>query len=74
MELITNIINSKDNITDFEEKFPFFAWECITIEFKDRNIDLVIKNELHMQILIRYLIILLNSFDSNKNSLDFLKN
>ena len=74
MELITNNINSKDSITNIEDKFPFFAWECITIEFKDRNIDLVIKNELHMQILIRYLIILLNSFDSNKNSLDFLKN
>jgi len=48
MELLTNIINSKDSITNGENQFPFFAWECLTIEFKDRNIDLVIKNELHM--------------------------
>jgi len=57
MELIINNINDNQKITNVEDKFPFFAWECITIEFKDRTVDLVIKNELHMQILIRFLII-----------------
>jgi len=56
MELIINHINDPC-LKTIESKFPFFAWECITIEFKDKNLDLVIKNELHMQILIRFLII-----------------
>lgn len=25
--------------------FPFFAWQCITLQFETRNIDLVIKDD-----------------------------
>ena len=74
MELIINKKGEdRESLLEIESNFPFFAWECISIEFGDRNVDLVIRNELHMQILIKFLIITLNTFDSNKNSLDFLK-
>ena len=58
---------------DVGKNLPLFNWECITIQLKRRDLDLVIKNELDMQILIKYLIVQLNTFDSNKNSIDFLK-
>ena len=46
MELIINSDTSdQSSVSKMEDQFPFFAWECITIEFKDRNLDLVIKNE-----------------------------
>jgi len=47
MELIKNKNgNDKEAIKTMEKRFPFFAWECISLEFKERNIDLVIRNEL----------------------------
>ena len=36
-------------------------------------IDLVIKDETDMQIFLKFLIIKLNTFDSNKNSMNFLR-
>jgi len=53
---------------------PFYAWECITIQLRKRDVDLVIHDEIDMQILIKFLIVYLNSFDSNKNSIQILKN
>ena len=34
---------------------------------------MVVRDEVDMQILIKFLIVYLNSFDSNKNSVQFLK-
>jgi len=46
MELIKNKKgNDKESIKIMEKRFPFFAWECISLEFKDKNIDIVIRNE-----------------------------
>lgn len=52
---------------------PFYAWECLTIQFKRRDLDIVIRDELQMEILIKFLITETNGFDGNRNSLDFLK-
>ena len=37
----------KHILTDFEnhKKMPFFSWECITLQLKGRDINLVFKNE-----------------------------
>jgi len=49
MELIINKKGEdRESLLEIESNFPFFAWECISIEFGDRNVDLVIRNELHM--------------------------
>lgn len=28
--------------------FPFFAWQCITLQFETRNLDFVIKDDREM--------------------------
>ena len=55
-------------LTADEKNYPFFPWECITIQLKHRDIDLVIKDEHHMRMVLRYLIYTLNSIDGNKDS------
>lgn len=52
--------------------FPFFAWQCLTLEMGGRNIDLVIKNDEDMTLLIRYLIQAMNTCDGKANSANFL--
>ena len=49
---------------------PFYAWECITIETKNRYIDLVIKDEDKMMYLIVYLI---NTLQKRKKNHFFSK-
>lgn len=51
-----------------EKNFPFFPWECITILLKDREIDLVIRNEENMKMFIRFLVYSLKTVDGNTNS------
>ena len=55
------------------DEIPFFAWECITIQFKCRYLDIVVKDELQMEILLKFLIMETNTFDSNRDSINFLK-
>ena len=47
---------------------PFYAWQCITIITKYREIDLVIQNEEHLILFIKYLIWQLESVDGIKKS------
>ena len=47
---------------------PFYSWQCISLELKDRCVDLVIKNEHNMDMFIRFLILSLNTIDGCKNS------
>jgi hypothetical protein len=44
---IGNIINNH---------MPYYAWQCLTIEMKDRDVDLVISNEKDMIAIISLLI------------------
>ena len=52
---------------------PYYAWECITIQLPDRNIDLVVREEIHMQLLLKVLILALDSFDSHAGSIRSLR-
>lgn len=68
-ELYGNEVSGAQNQAEIdramEEEFPFFTWECISVEFKSSNLDIVIKDELQMKIFIKFLIIHLNSFESS---------
>ena len=48
--------------------FPFYPWECITLQLKNRDLDLVIRNDDHMKCFIRFLIHVLNTVDGNRDS------
>lgn len=37
-------------------QFPFFSWQCLTLIFSTRTVDLVIKEDQKMDIILRYLV------------------
>ena len=53
--------------------FPFYAWQCVTIQLKHRDVDLVIPNEKSMNRLLFYLSYRLN-YKMNKNFGGMIKN
>ena len=58
--VLDRLIHSMKNSTkdkDIGKNLPLFNWECITIQLQRRDLDLVVKNELDMEILIKYLIV-----------------
>lgn len=64
-------------LCDTEEKpgkacaFPFFAWQCITLQIQGRAVDLVIKDENDMNVFLRFLVQALNTVDGTANSAQF---
>lgn len=48
--------------------FPFFAWQCLTLEFETRTVDLVIKDDRQMDILIRFLVQSLDTIDGRRGT------
>ena len=61
-------INTKVKNNLFEEKVPFYAWECITILLDNRDIDLVIPNEQHMDNFLQLLIYSSHTLNGEKDS------
>lgn len=61
------------NKKELQQALPFYAWECVTIQLVDRNIDLVFRNDVHMQLFLKVLILALDSFDSQANSIRSLR-
>jgi hypothetical protein len=59
-------INSMDRLKI--DKLPFFNWECISIEIKNRKIDLVIQDIHHMNLLLKFLIYHLETIDGKRYS------
>jgi len=56
-------------MVDLKAGLPFYAWQCLTIMFKDnKQMNLVIKDEDSMQLVIRYLLLHLQSMDGTKNT------
>lgn len=51
-----------------ESKVPFLAWQCLTIQLKNRNLDLVIKDEADMDRVLSILIYKMHTLDGYKNS------
>lgn len=65
------IQQKKFNLKD--EKMAFFSWQCITLQLKDREVDLVIPNEKDMNELLELLIDALNTTNGFKNSAEEIK-
>ena len=49
-------------------ELPFYAWECITLEMPNKNVDLVIKNEDDMIKLLTLLIVSIETRGNHKGS------
>lgn len=47
---------------------PFYAWQCITLQLKNRYVDLVIKNEQKMNMFLKFLVMTINTMDGTKDS------
>ena len=58
---------SKDNQAK-KADMPFYAWQCISIQLKERTIDLVIESEQEMMNLIKVLVYKLDIIDGNAHS------
>ena len=42
---------------------PFYSWECLTIDMGTRDLDLVIRSEMHMKYLIKFLVCSIRTLD-----------
>lgn len=51
--------------------FPFFSWQCLTLVFSTRTVDLVVREEKHMDVLVRFLVQALNTIDGRKGTANF---
>lgn len=51
---------------------PFYAWECITIQTGNSDVDLVIKVKEDMDALIEVLVESMNTINGTRNSADHL--
>ena len=63
--------NSKHNRKFDGDKsgvIPFYAWQCITLDLKDRYVDLVIKNEQKMKLFLKFLVMSLKTVDGLRGS------
>tara|TARA_B110000285_G_C14824999_1_gene468267 strand:- start:153 stop:368 length:216 start_codon:yes stop_codon:yes gene_type:complete len=47
---------------------PFYSWECITLEMDTKNVDLVVKDEKEMMILITLIIQSINTRNNYKGT------
>ena len=47
---------------------PFYSWNCITLKTKRRDIDLVIKDNDKMKLLIKFLVYSLYTLNGYKNT------
>lgn len=53
------------------QTFPFFAWQCLTIEITGRTIDLVIKNDQEMNLILKFLVQAINTVDGRRDTAQF---
>jgi len=54
------------------KNLPFYCWECLTIQTIHKNINIVVKNEKDMKMLLEFLIISLKSLDGSRGSAEKL--
>ena len=47
---------------------PFYSWQCLTLQLSDRDVDLVIKDQKSMDLLIKFLVFSMNTKDCRKDS------
>lgn len=52
-----------------EDKFiSLRSWNCITLQLKNRDVDLVIQNDKDMKVFIRYLVFSLRTLDGRRDT------
>ena len=57
------------NMTKKELKnIPFYCWQCVTLTFKHREVDIVIKDEEQLSYFLRFLIQQLYTVDGRRDS------
>ena len=54
--------------TDIINNLPFYCWECLTILTPGIDLNLVIKDEVDMNVILEFLTISLRSVDGQRNS------
>jgi len=53
---------------NYNKNTPFYAWECITIKLKNRDVDLVIRKDKSMNNLLFLLLYHMNTINGTANS------
>ena len=54
-------------LSDIDD-LPFYSWQCLTLCLAGREVNLVIHNEQHMSMFLKYLIHQTMTLDGKKNS------
>ena len=54
------------------QSLPFFAWQCLTIQLPYRDVNLVIPDDKQMDIILKFLIHKLRTFDGQRGSAENL--
>jgi hypothetical protein len=49
-------------------KIPFYSWECLSLQLKCRDVDLVIRDQDNMDKLLKLLIYQMDTVDGDRNS------
>lgn len=50
------------------QNLPFYSWECISLKLKEREVDLVIKDQAQMNILLKFLIVQMKTVDGRRGT------
>ena len=53
---------------------PFYAWECLSIDMGNREVDLVIRSEKHMKYVLKFIIYGMRTLDGRKGTADQILN
>ena len=67
LQIISNLQNKNNGLID--QMVPHYEWECLSIQFENKDLDIVIRDEFQMEVMIKLLIKYLNTFDGNKDSI-----
>ena len=70
LQIISALQNKNNGLID--QMVPHYEWECLSIQFENKDLDLVIRDEFQMEVMLKLLIKYLNTFDGNKDSVKFL--
>ena len=56
-----------------DEKMPFYSWQCLTLQLKHREVDLVIPDDQDMNDLLEILIDSMDTVNGIKDSAKIIK-
>lgn len=58
------------DIKKFKEPndIPWFSWECLSLQLKHRDVDIVIRDQENMTKLLKFLIYSMNTIDGERGS------